>query len=743
MNLGVNSAAACACRLVAKCVSVRMSGCVSHGARSIGVSCAARLHEPLSSISRRPLTCHHNPRPRTERSASSYICGGKRGATRLENFKGARLPSGRITCCMGESSEMAFLEDAGTAPVFTSDITVQTIENLTADIQAHYLQALDRIEGLELAECTFGNTAGALAEAHGVAAERSASVTLPGFVHADKDVRAASNSAKDVLKKMFDTTFLRQRVYQRLAAVNLRDLPDGSEERRLTEGYLAAFERMGSALGLSPASEGSYNVSLKAPEMVPVTQMASSEAARKKMTEAKGRQCLEANRALLEEVLRLRHECATMLGHESHAEYAVAPKMAAHPDTAVSFQRRLVEQLRPALAADKARLLDLKQSEVAPAGGEQTSLQAWDTAYYTRVHKETLGVDETEIQKYFPMEHVKRETLRLYEELLCLRFQRLPEAQVWHNDVEAYAVYDDSDGEWQLCGHFFLDLHPRAGKYSHQCVYPLRPAYVHASEEARGDRVHPACVIIGNMTKSTSERPALMRFREVETFFHEFGHVVHCVCAKVKHSPFAWAWSAVPWPGGVQQDFLEVPSMMLENWMYSPDVLRRLSQHFERPDESLPADVIRSITESRSALCGLHYQRQLFLGMYDLAIHSGPVPYSYNGKHELDATQLYHEMMADIAGVKCPEGTFPAASWYHLCMGYDAGYYGYLWSEVYAADLFSEFHQSEAGCMNSALGRRYRDMILSRGAAEDGMGMLRGFLQREPSQQPFLERVGI
>eukprot|EP00854_Cymbomonas_tetramitiformis_P006365 gene6365-7627_t len=673
---------------------------------------------------------------------------------------------------------MAFLEDAGTAPVFTSDITVQTIENLTADIQAHYLQALDRIEGLELAECTFGNTAGALAEAHGVAAERSASVTLPGFVHADKDVRAASNSAKDVLKKMFDTTFLRQR---RLAAVNLRDLPDGSEERRLTEGYLAAFERMGSALGteaqghllglmeraealstkfcqnlneddmvvpfeaaelagctaeflagLSPASEGSYNVSLKAPEMVPVTQMASSEAARKKMTEAKGRQCLEANRALLEEVLRLRHECATMLGHESHAEYAVAPKMAAHPDTAVSFQRRLVEQLRPALAADKARLLDLKQSEVAPAGGEQTSLQAWDTAYYTRVHKETLGVDETEIQKYFPMEHVKRETLRLYEELLCLRFQRLPEAQVWHNDVEAYAVYDDSDGEWQLCGHFFLDLHPRAGKYSHQCVYPLRPAYVHASEEARGDRVHPACVIIGNMTKSTSERPALMRFREashpmptapVETFFHEFGHVVHCVCAK--------------------QDFLEVPSMMLENWMYSPDVLRRLSQHFERPDESLPADVIRSITESRSALCGLHYQRQLFLGMYDLAIHSGPVPYSYNGKHELDATQLYHEMMADIAGVKCPEGTFPAASWYHLCMGYDAGYYGYLWSEVYAADLFSEFHQSEAGCMNSALGRRYRDMILSRGAAEDGMGMLRGFLQREPSQQPFLERVGI
>jgi Zn-dependent oligopeptidase len=144
-------------------------------------------------------------------------------------------------------------------------------------------------------------------------------------------------------------------------------------------------------------------------------------------------------------------------------------------------------------------------------------------------------------------------------------------------------------------------------------------------------------------------------------------------------------------------------------------VLTRLSAHYQRPGESLPAAAIEAICRSRSALAGLHYRRQLFLGLYDLHLHSGSEPYQYKEQDGLDAAALYRAMMKDVSGIECPSDAVPAASWYHLCMGYDAGYYGYLWSEVYAADLFAEFQHGEGGCMSPVTGRRYREAILAPG----------------------------
>eukprot|EP00241_Pyramimonas_parkeae_P004097 CAMPEP_0114254102 /NCGR_PEP_ID=MMETSP0058-20121206/16786_1 /TAXON_ID=36894 /ORGANISM="Pyramimonas parkeae, CCMP726" /LENGTH=686 /DNA_ID=CAMNT_0001368271 /DNA_START=197 /DNA_END=2257 /DNA_ORIENTATION=- len=677
--------------------------------------------------------------------------------------------------------------DALAPPPFVAEVTAESIEILTKQIKEDYVKALERVEDVPEGESTFDNTFAVLADAHGTAAASSARATFPAFVHSDKSVRDASNAAKDDLKQMFDSSFLRKKLYQKLASVPLSSLgPDSKEELRLAQFVLREFERKGAALddesqakllakmraveslcttfcqnlsedstkvafapaelegcppdfiaGLERDDAGKCLVSLKAPELVPVTQMATSETTRKRITEVKSKQCMESNSDILKEVIGLRHECSQMLGHVSHAAYVVQPKMAGGADAAADFQWELVSKLRGALDADLACLANLKSSmqvDADAAVAPSASVHAWDTAYLSTAHKAALGVDEAAVQEYFPMEHVKTETMRIYEELLCLRFKRVPEAQVWHEDVEAYRVEDDAG---DVRGFVFLDLYPREGKYSHQCVYPLAPAHVCAG----GARLPPCCAVVANMTRPTPQRPALMRFREVETFFHEFGHVVHCVCSRPKYSFFAWAWSAVPWPGGVEQDFLEVPSMMLENWMYEPAVLQRLSKHY-KTDTNLPDDVITNICKSRNALCGLHYSRQLFLGLYDIAIHSTVPPYRYNGKEDLDAVQLYFHMMEHISGIQCPPGTFPAASWFHLCMGYDAGYYGYLWSEVYAADLFSAFQSAGAGCMDSGLGRRYRDTILAPCASEDGMVMLRNFLQRPPSAAPFLERVG-
>ena len=181
--------------------------------------------------------------------------------------------------------------------------------------------------------------------------------------------------------------------------------------------------------------------------------------------------------------------------------------------------------------------------------------------------------------------------------------------------------------------------------------------------------------------------------------------------------------------------------MMLENFVYQPSILKRLSKHHDSGD-SLPDDVIQKIVETRHVLNGYHYARMIFLGEYDVVVHSGPPPYSWSDHKDLSARELYAVMCKELTGVECFEDSFPAASWFHLCMGYDAGYFGYLWSEVFAADLFSLFISegtdgNKEAKIDSDLGIKYRDAILTPCASEDGYTMLQNFLNREPSATSF------
>jgi len=308
---------------------------------------------------------------------------------------------------------------------------------------------------------------------------------------------------------------------------------------------------------------------------------------------------------------------------------------------------------------------------------------------------------------------------------------------VWHIDVECYVVRskksastsDSSD----ILGYFYLDLFPRPGKYSHQCVYPLRPSY-HCGDS----RVRPACANIGNLTPNKEGKPSMLPFSQVVTFFHEFGHVMHCVLTKSKHSIQAWAWSAVPWPGGVEQDFLEVPSMMLENFVWQPEILRRLSKSKE--GFPLPEATIDALCRSRFVMDSYSTTKYLSMSLYDIKVHSGSEPFLYKG-NEYDAVSLYDAMVTNNTGVASIPGAFPVASWFHLMMGYDAGYYSYIWSEAFAADLFSEFEKMETGIVDNELGERYRDAILSPCAMYDGETMLRSFLGRQPSKDAFVNRM--
>lgn len=690
----------------------------------------------------------------------------------LQARRNARNASSKVSASVMRVAD-ALAPAPSSTPTFTDRVTPSDISSMTQRIARAYENALSEASTGTTWATTFGKTLDAL----GRASEASASVTLPSMTHGDKATREASTRGKDALKAMFDGTFARREVYQAMARVGADSAPN-AEARRASEYLMREFERNGAALdeasqkvlmqklgeleelcssfcaainedttkvayteeelegvdvtAYDEDEQGARLVGLIAPDMMPVMQFAKRSESRKRMAEAKARQCQDVNTDRFLRVVELRNECARMLGYKSHAEYMLKPKMARTPERAEQFLRDLLVKARGKLDGDLKDLQKLKDEEEGPDAGP---IQTWDVAYYSTKFKATLGVDEAKIREYFPLEHVKQEILSTYQSLLGLTFTRV-DAEVWHEDVECYSVRE-ADGEQKVLGFFYLDLFPRPGKYTHQCVYPLRPAFA-----ADGEFTPAACVNIGNLSKPSADgKPALLRFREVETFFHEFGHVMHCVLSKSQHSVHAWAWSAVPWPGGVEQDFLEVPSMMLENFVWQPEVLVRLSKHYST-GESLPKEDIDALSASRGALEGYARSRFISMALFDLAVHGGPGPYEFEGQ-KYDSIDFYNRITASLSKIPSIDGAFPVASWFHLMMGYSAGYYGYLWSEAFAADLFSEFEAKRPNVCDPALGRKYKDMILAPCATVAGDDMLSNFLGREASLNPFLKRMGV
>lgn len=280
-------------------------------------------------------------------------------------------------------------------------------------------------------------------------------------------------------------------------------------------------------------------------------------------------------------------------------------------------------------------------------------------------------------------------------------------------------------------GHFYLDLHPRSGKYTHAACWDLQPGYTMLPS---GERQHPVAAMVANFTPPTGQKPSLLKHDEVVTLFHELGHAMHDMCAHVQVSRFHGT--------SVEYDFVEAPSQMLENWCWQEAELTRLSSHYLRPEERLPTALIRSLIATKNLNAGLMNCRQLFFGLWDLHIHSQSSHSSQASLTADDIDRAYEQMRREIALIPQPVGVWPAASFGHMMGGYDAGYYGYMWSQVFSADMFySRFLSSLAE--PAAVGAAYRKEILAPGGSRDASVSLKAFLQREPQQESFLRSLGL
>jgi len=328
--------------------------------------------------------------------------------------------------------------------------------------------------------------------------------------------------------------------------------------------------------------------------------------------------------------------------------------------------------------------------------------------------------------------------LDVYSELLGLSFVKSNSLPRWHEEVVAFEVRKGAD----VVGHLYLDQFPRDGKFGHQMIVPLAPSFV---DSGSGERCVPACVNISNLPRPEGDTPALLRFAEMETLFHELGHAMHCLCTTTEFSMLSWAWPMVPWPGGVEQDFLEVPSMALEKFACEPAMLARVAHHFSGKTDApkLDSDTIAKIKALEKWMVGMDKSKYFAMALFDLRAHSQAPPYTFDGQGGLSTQELFACILEKHTRLPRLAGSHPCASWYHLVIGYDAGYYGYGWSDVYAADLFKAMLHSPSGLLGVETGQRLRDQILGPCATRSGSDMLQAFLERAPSSDAWCERNGI
>jgi len=426
-----------------------------------------------------------------------------------------------------------------------------------------------------------------------------------------------------------------------------------------------------------------FAVSMKAPTRVPVMQYAESEECRRRVQRTANLRCVAENEPRLAKLVAARMAKAALLGHSCHAEQVLQQKMVGSLAAAKKFLLDIHAKLQPAAATDRQALEELKAERTTATedGASRTSpLCSWDGAYYARILKERrLALDPEKVREFFPMKHVQEAIFRVYQRMLGVTFSKVsPEAAgdaIWHEEVDLYSVHDAESQE--LCGHFYLDLFSRDGKFGHQCVVPIvpsccRPSGGDGAAAEQRQRQFPACAILGNMTRPTQTRPSLLRFAEVHTFFHEFGHVMHAVLSRTRFTRFSWTWPMMPWPGGVEQDFLEVPSMFLEKLVYDADVIAELSCHFET-GERLDAETVGKLNAAQHFLAARRWSRFIAMAIYDLEVHSQNAPYTYNGISDLNLRGLWAEVMAHLAGANAPlervdlAETFMPASWCMLC----------------------------------------------------------------------------
>jgi oligopeptidase A len=418
------------------------------------------------------------------------------------------------------------------------------------------------------------------------------------------------------------------------------------------------------------------------------------------------------NTAVIEDILRLRHEAARLLDFGNFADYALANRMARTVPEVMDFLRQLVRAARPAGAAE---LDELHRFAGRP-------LDTWDITYYSeRLQQSRYSVSQEELRDYLPLPRVLEGLFEVAEKLFDVRIRERNGVSLWHSDARYFEV-QSPDG--RALASFYLDAcarpHKRSGAWMDDCI---------GRKSLGGQTVLPVAYLVCNSLPPAGNRPALLTHDDVVTLFHEFGHGLHHMLTRVNYPSLAGI-------NGVAWDAVELPSQFMENYAWEPAVLDRISAHV-RAGEPIPADKQRALIATRSFQAGLATLRQVEFALFDMRLHA-----EYDPARGGRVYEILQQVRSEVAVIPIPEwNRYPHSFGHIFAGGYAAGYYSYKWAEVLAADAFAAFR--EQGAFDRGTARRFLDSILARGGSRDPLDAFVEFRGRKPEVAALLKQYGI
>ena len=637
--------------------------------------------------------------------------------------------------------------------------------------------ALDAIGRLDRKKVTFQNTVVALDDLAYEANNVGNKATIIKQANTDPKMRAAAEKAVKAMNDWFVGIDYREDVYKSIKAFAETNPQLTGEDKKLLDETMRDYRRAGLALPPEKRKEveqlrkqlaklgtdfGTNIANAKRPvvftkaelEGMPedflskpgiktgddaytvlanvtwqfnaVEENAKSEATRKKLYIARETLAKEKNVPLLNQMLTLRNKIALRLGYKSWDDFQTEPRMAKTGTAAQKYIDDLIAGIEPKFAAELSELQKMKQLDAQPSEGGAFAaprINIWDWRYYqNQLKKQKFAVDAEALRNFFPFQKVLDGMFAIYQRIFGLKFEQIAVPFKWIDDLQLWAVSDAASGE--PLGLFYLDMFPRDGKYNHFAEFEI----IGGKLLPDGKYQRPTVTLLCNFPPATADKPSLLSHSEVETLFHEFGHVLHTITTRAKYGRFAGTH--------VPTDFVEAPSQMLQNWVWDKNVLDSFAADYREPSKKIPGDAIQKMKDAKLATAGVFYRRQFAFASLDLALHG---PHPENAPY--DCVAISNPILEKVFLPIDPSTTF--VSYFGHLNGYDAGYYGYAWADAIAADMATVFESAPEGYFDRQAGMRLRNEIYAMGDSRDVNESIEKFLGRKQSVQPFLKKIGI
>jgi len=427
------------------------------------------------------------------------------------------------------------------------------------------------------------------------------------------------------------------------------------------------------------------------------------------------------NTGLMVRILELRREKARMLGYKDFADLVLEDRMAKNGARAQEFVAELTERTRKPFRRENE---ELRAFRMSIEGASAVHMDPWDVPYYAeKLRKREYDFDEEDLRPYFAYNDVMAGMFEVVRRLYGVRGTPEPDAPVWHEDVRCYSISDEDGAK---LGSFYVDYFPREDKRGGAWMDHL----ITGQRRADGEWEPHLGLMCGNLNPPVAGKPALLTHRDVETLFHEFGHLLHHLFARVEIRSLAG--TNVAW------DFVELPSQIMENWCWEREALDLFAKHYET-GEKIPDDLFQKMKRARNFRSANHQMRQLSFGTLDLKLHI-----EYDPETDGDVLKYSYRILRDFAPTPLPRYYAMPAAFSHLFaspVGYGAGYYSYKWSEALDADAFTRF--AKEGVFRRETGEDFRRKILEKGDSEKPEKLFRDFMGRDPDPEALLVRLGL